>query len=290
MAQFVAGRVRAVALNRLPVIVDAAAAQRAHLQVGTACTLGMNALIDYKDNLAGTQFTCVVLAIVQHLPSVNVGAAAQPNDAAATIYGVSLVDFSTLAGVYQRYFSQPQKRLAFAIKTGNERPLASAVEANLPINHVSLRTEDDPTLLEQLRSVLASPRYRLENLYDRRVILESLQVEPLAVDLLLLLMVGAITTLLLALIGYLLVAWVGVRLRASNFAVLRPSMSQTLRVNEDWIRAHLKDCARNAGISVELCSKIWYSFSKGRYRKSVLNIRRNFAPTLFTAYRCRVAC
>lgn len=223
MAQLVAGRVRAVALNRLPVIVDAAAAQRAHLQVGTAFTLGMNALIDYKNNLAGTQFTCVVLAIVQHLPSVNVGVAAQPNDATASIDGGALIDFSTLAGVYQRYFSQPQKtsRLAFATKTGNERSLASAVEANLPINHVLLRTEDDPAVLDHLRSVLASPRYRLENLYDRRVILESLQVEPLAVDLLLLLTVGAITTLLLALIGYLLVAWVGVRLRASNFAVLR---------------------------------------------------------------------
>lgn len=225
MTRLVAGRVRAVSQNRLPVIVDAAAAQRAHLQVGAEFTLGLNALVDYKDSLAGTQFTCVVLAIVQHLPTVNVGAVAQPNDATATIDGGALIDFSTLAGVYQRYFSQPQAtlRVAFTFKTGDKRSLANpaGARANLPINHVWLRTQDDPALLEQLRSVLASPRYRLENLYDRRVILKSLQVEPLAVDLLLLLTVGAITTLLLALIGYLLVAWVGVRLRASNFAVLR---------------------------------------------------------------------
>jgi hypothetical protein len=139
------------------------------------------------------------------IPTVNVGAAAQPNDAAASIDGGALLDFSTWADVYQRYFSQPQKpsRLALAAGSGEERSLISAAEATLPINHVWLRTQDGPSLLEQVRSALASPRYQLENLYDRRVMLASLQVEPLAVDLLVLLTVGAITTLLLALIGVL---------------------------------------------------------------------------------------
>ncbi len=220
MAQLTSRHQDALVRGKLPVILDSAAAQSAHLQVGSPFILGVDSLVDYKNNLAGSQFTCVVVAVVQHIPTVNVGAA-QPNNATASITGGALLDFSTWADVYQKFFSQKPSRLALSSRSGESRLVNGAVQAMLPINHAWLRTQDDPAMLAQVRAALATPRYRLDNLYDRRVVLADLQVEPLVIDLILLLTIGAITTLLLVLIGYLLVAWVGVLLRASNFAVLR---------------------------------------------------------------------
>ena len=61
----------------------------------------------------------------------------------------------------------------------------------------------------------------LDPLYDRRAIVTSLQNDPLSVDLLGVLGIGATTAMLLALAGSLIASWLSARNRLTNFAVLR---------------------------------------------------------------------
>src|SRR5437660_10450698 len=92
---------------------------------------------------------------------------------------------------------------------------------NLPIKHAWMRTHDDATALAYVRSALNTPRLHLENLYDRRAIINVLNTDPLYLNLLIVLTTGTTSALLLALVGDLLASWLSVRMRLASFAVLR---------------------------------------------------------------------
>ena len=191
MAQLVA---RHGAAANVPVIVDAVTMNTLGLQVNDSFTLSV-------DNLPYSTLNCMVIAEVQHIPTINnsdtVGSSAQP--------GGVLLDYTTFATDYaqnilaNRYVADPY----------------------LPINHAWLRTAGDTAQLSHVRAALTTPDLRLDHLYDRQVLIATMHNDPLYLNLIIILVVGAATALLLTLVGDLIASWLGVRTRVTNFAVLR---------------------------------------------------------------------
>jgi hypothetical protein len=171
--------------------------QKLDLRIGSRFIVNVNTLT------YGT-LNCLVIAEVQHLPTVN------NNDDTGTVGdytspGGILLDYTTYAAVYAR-----------GIRANG---INSA--STLPINHVWLRTSDSQAALAHIHTTLDMPGLRLDNLYDRRILIDTLDTDPLYLGLIVILTLGTVTTLLLALVGDLLVSWLSVRRRLTSFTVLR---------------------------------------------------------------------
>jgi hypothetical protein len=98
---------------------------------------------------------------------------------------------------------------------------AGGSEVARPANTVWLRTVDNPAALNGIRQTLAKGDLRLVFLYDRRAMLDTLYREPLYLTLSGVLALGAVTALLLALVGNLIASWLSVHSRLTSFTVLR---------------------------------------------------------------------
>lgn len=197
MAQLVAQRQVAHSEDVVPVIVDAATLNKLALHIGSLFTVNVSSLV--YGNLH-----CLVIAEVQHIPTIN----SSPDAGSAGEYtppGGVLADYATYAALYTRDI------------------VANGVSGNhaLPINHIWLRTQDEPAALAHVRAALQAPGLRLDQLYDRRALIDSLSTDPLYLGLVVILTMGAVTALLLALLGDLFVSWLSVRTRLTSFAVLR---------------------------------------------------------------------
>jgi ABC-type antimicrobial peptide transport system permease subunit len=197
MTQLVAGRNDAVHNDAVPAIVDAATANTLDLSIGSTFTIIAN-------NLTYGTLNCMIVAEVQHIPSVN-NSAVPGSVGSNTLPGGVLFDYTTFANVY----------LQDIFRSGATTPIY------LPINHVWLRTRQDPSSLAHVRTALLTPGLHLENLYDRQMLTDSMSTDPLYLSIIIILIVGAATALLLALVGNLLASWQSVRARLTNFAVLR---------------------------------------------------------------------
>jgi hypothetical protein len=88
-----------------------------------------------------------------------------------------------------------------------------------PLNHVWLRTTDDETSLKHIRKVITSS-LRLDNLLDRRLLLASLQADPLMLAIQSILTIGLVIALILILLGNILAFWIGTKTRRVNRALL----------------------------------------------------------------------
>ena len=176
----------------IPAIVDAQTWNALHLRVGAMFSL---------DVPTGTQgevpFTSLflVLSEVHHLPTVN---DSLDSTSDYTPPGGILVDEVTYAAHYQQ-----------------------ASQTRLPRNYVWLRTSDDPLLLAGVRAALTSGPLRLEALNDHRALVANAQQDPLYLDLIGVLTMGAAMSVLLALVGSLLTSWLSARMRLKSFALLR---------------------------------------------------------------------
>lgn len=136
--------------------------------------------------------TFVALAEVQHIPTVNDSLVTGGTDN-YTVPGGVLVDYTV--------FSQ--------------------VQAQTAPNYIWLRTSDDPTALARVRAALSAGPLQVSNLSDRRAMIAQMQRDPLYVSLSGVLLLGTITTILLALVGSLLASWLNARSRLNSFALLR---------------------------------------------------------------------
>ncbi len=195
MDRLTALRQAAVSNNAVPVIADAATMHLLVLRVGDGFTMTVN-------NLPYSTLNYRVIAEVQHIPTINDSDASGVGNASP---GGVLLDYTTFATLYR------------------QNALANNAGASpyLPINHVWLRAPDDPAALAHVRAALTPPALHLENLYDRQMLIESMRNDPLYLSIIIVLIVGAISALLLALVGDLLASWLSVRTRLTNFAVLR---------------------------------------------------------------------
>jgi putative ABC transport system permease protein len=204
MSQLTARRPRALSLQTVPAIVDASGWQSLKL-TSTATAFSLN--------FANGQVRFVAIAEVQHIPTVNDLSASTTSSSSVPNGGI-LVDFQSLASVYGYDFK--------------------ASSANLPLNAVWLRTRDDAASLSSVRASLTKGLLQLTPLYDRRATIESLYHDPLYLDLIGILTLGAATALLLALVGNMIATWLSAQSRLVNFAVLRavgaasPQIASTL--------------------------------------------------------------
>jgi len=198
MEQLARARRSALSGGMVPAIIDAATAHALALVPGNQLSINM-------DHLPYTTLNCEVVAIVQHIPGVNNGITNTISNTPSP--GGMLVDYTAYAAFYAQN----------AAKSGAMR----ASQAQLPVNHVWLRSQPDPTALTQVRVALNTPQYYLTNLYDRQALMATMSADPLFLNLQLILLANMVATLLLALGGNMLAAWQDVRERVGSFVVLR---------------------------------------------------------------------
>lgn len=185
MQQLLAQRDSAIQQNVVPALVDANAWNTLHLSQGATLTL------QFPDVATDRLLTLKIVAEVQHIPTSG-------NSAAPGV----LVDYPTFASVY----------------TGHGNVLSGTTVA---FNYAWLRTRDDAHSLASVRRALTTGEMHLTPLYDRRASEAALYADPIYLTLIGELELGAITTLLLALLGCLVASWISVRNRLTNFVALR---------------------------------------------------------------------
>jgi ABC-type lipoprotein release transport system permease subunit len=193
MAQLVDHRYQAIQGKVVPAIVDATAAKELTLGIGSPLTINIG-------TLPYPLLNCIVVAEVQHIPAINNNAVAGSVSPAGI-----LIDYET----YARFYHD-------AVKDNHIK-----ADPQLPFNHVWLRTSDAPTSVARVRAALQTKDLQLDNLYDRRALSNELHSDPLYLGLVAFLTLGAITALLLALLGDWLASWLSARNRLTIFAVLR---------------------------------------------------------------------
>ena len=235
MNLLVAQRPPAIGRRYVPIIMDAAMASSLNLQVGSKVNVQMSNLPDYTSGASASIFNCIVVAEVQHIPTVNGGTTLDTSGSTITIGGGMLLDYSTFARVYQLNNSLNPNGVAL---TPNQQQLPAQLQAELsaqkqailPVNHIWLHTQDDEHTLSSVRAALTTSPLRLANLFDRRALRDTLNAEPLYLDLLTLLTIGATITLLLVLVGYVLASWQNAKLRSGSFITLRSLGASSLQV------------------------------------------------------------
>ena len=204
MAQLTSQRTSALSRQTVPAVVDSSAWQSLKLTPNAS---------SFSLNFTNGAVQFVAIAEVQHIPTVNDLSTSTTNSGSVPNGGI-LVDYPSFAAVY-----------GFDFRTSS---------ASLPLNAVWLRTHDDAASLTAVRKALSKGVLQLTPLYDRRATIESLYHDPLYLDLLGVLTLGASTALLLALVGSLIATWLNAQSRLVNFAVLRalgaasPQIASTL--------------------------------------------------------------
>jgi ABC-type lipoprotein release transport system permease subunit len=171
----------------IPAIVDTLAWNALHLSVGEM----------FRVNVSSGQLPIIAVAEIQHLPTVN-DSLVSGGTSDYSPPGGMLVDFQQLSSFYTTFTTN-----------------------FLPINHIWLRSSDNPQLLASLRSALNDGTLHLQDYLDRRALMTDLQSDPLTLDLLGALTIGASLTVVLALVGNLIASWLNARTRLTSFAVLR---------------------------------------------------------------------
>ena len=156
MKQLVASRIRASASNVVPAIVDALTWNRLGLSQGTRFTLQAASSTDTTDGTV----TFIAMARIAHIPTVN--DSTEPEDSnSSPLPGGIVVDYQSYATVFQQVIHEP-----------------------LPANYVWLRTSDDAAALANVRSALTKNNPQVNPLLDRRALIDSLNSDPLTLDLL----------------------------------------------------------------------------------------------------------
>ena len=197
LAKLVSSRQDATDSITIPAIVDSITAHQMQLHIDSSFTIKLNDT--YPDYMQ-----CLIIGVLDSIPAINNRIA--PDSQASAIGGV-LVDYQT----YTKAFAQEAKQ--------NKNTLSAIIAPT--INHVWLHTKDDAASIAGIRSALNSSKFHLSSLVDRRLLLTTLQSDPLYLILSSVLTLGTATALLLAVIGNLLASWLRAYTRIANFATLR---------------------------------------------------------------------
>ena len=182
----------------IPAIVDQVTLTKLLLHVGSSFTSILN-------NDPAQAIHCTIIGVVDYIPTTKDHIVTGNNN--ISTQGAVLVDYQTYAHVVVLKGQQNKDHVG---------PISMP-----PINQVWLHTYDDAGSITSARNALNSPQYRITLLVDRRLLLATLQSDPLYVILIGVLGLGTIATLLLALIGDLLTSWLSAYTRLTSFALLR---------------------------------------------------------------------
>lgn len=183
----------------VPVVVDETVSSGLAVHVGST----FHATVE-DDALLINDLSCYVVGIVQHLPT-PADAINRSLPADTTVTGGVLMDYQTYNAIY----------------TQAAQNLVGKGHTSILPNTIWLRTRDDASLLVQVRAALGRGNFYLNNVQDRRAILDQLHSDPLTITLTAMLGLGMVATLLLAILGDVLASWLNARTRITNFVVLR---------------------------------------------------------------------
>ncbi len=198
LSELITQRPAYIASGVIPAVVDEAMWNMLQLTPGAQFTLIFN-----NGDVVDGQVNFVAIAEAQDIPTIIDSAEASGTDD-YVVGGGMLVDYQTFAQVYTRDFSD--------------------IGVAVPVNYVWLRTRDDEASVQHIRNVLSDPKgccLQLLNMHDRRAIAASLESDPLYLDVVGLLGIGALITILLMLLGNLFASWWNVRSRLAQFAMLQ---------------------------------------------------------------------
>ncbi|GHO44858.1 FtsX-like permease family protein [Ktedonospora formicarum] len=173
----------------VPAFVDAVVWNTLQLQPGSTFSVSI-------DNQS---YKIRVLGMVEHIPTIVDNASDTANGQIQAQGGI-LTSYEAFNSAYQS---------------------AKQQEVDLPPNHAWLKTSNDEQMLLRFRTTLANSPLRLGTMVDRRAIFAAMENDPLYLNLIGVLVIGATTALLLAIIGSLLSSWISARARLTSFAVLR---------------------------------------------------------------------
>ncbi len=174
-------------------IIDQTTSNKSLLHVGSYFTVTLN------DIYPGT-VKCFVIGVVDHIPTID-------TLAAPVATGGVLVDYSSFLNAYKQDAKEVKKL---------SEPLIQPV-----VNQIWLHTKDDATSLASVRTALDNPKYNFSHLADRRLLLATLQADPLYLVLRGVLILGTATAFLVALVGDALASWLSARTRQISFITLR---------------------------------------------------------------------
>jgi ABC-type antimicrobial peptide transport system permease subunit len=175
----------------VPVIVDETAWEALHLSIGSPFTLNVPGYTS-----GGMHF--IVVAKVAHIPTIF--DSIDSNGILSTqLGGGFLVDYQSYSAAF----------------------LHDLPDSSSPPTNIWLRSQSDASSLAGVRAAISSGSLKLTQLQDRRSLIASAQRDPLQIDLAGVQGIGAMTAILLALIGTLTASWLSARGRLVNFAVLR---------------------------------------------------------------------
>ncbi|MDE3230688.1 MAG: FtsX-like permease family protein [Chloroflexota bacterium] len=189
---------RGGATDAVPAVVDDVTWRALKLTPGAGFTFA------FQQNGAVVPLRFRAVAHVQHIPPINDGSDAPQGYGS----GGLLVDFATLNAIYISTSS-----------AGGAK--GSSTATPLTPNGIWLRTADDAASLASVRKALSSGSLALGSLQDTRVLIDNQRNNPLQIEFANTLLIGAVTALLLALIGIWVGSWLNARGRLVNFAVLR---------------------------------------------------------------------
>ncbi len=184
MARLVNDRAQAISQGIIPAILDASLWDALHLTPGEVFLLAVPGY-DYG------KLRFLAVARVAHIESVY--------DSAQFAGGGLLVDYTTYATIYSN---------------------VSMTVPNPP-TFIWVRTANDAASVASVRQALMTANVQIDDLVDRRALTQKLITDPLQVDLSGELMLGAIATILLALVAVVAASWLNARSRLTSFAVLR---------------------------------------------------------------------
>jgi ABC-type antimicrobial peptide transport system permease subunit len=193
LAQLVSFRNSSNTSDVVPAIVDSTFINKTKLHAGSFFTMSVSIV-----NPASTQ--CVIIGVVGRIPTNNTLLAP------VTTGGV-LIDYQTYLNSYQQKLKKSKN-----LSQQSVPPL---------MNQIWLHTKSDTTSLASVRAALDNPKYSIAHLVDRRLLLATLQSDPLYLVLDGVLILGTATAFLVALVGGVLASWLSARTRLMSYITLQ---------------------------------------------------------------------
>lgn len=193
MQTLIVQRPTAIAQQVVPAFVDESTWNQLGLQPGTRFTLHDNTI----NSLDSSKLTFIALDKIHLLPTTD--HTIDPVNNTLTFPAGVLVDYQTYTTIYNQQFHN-----------------------QLPVNYHWVHTKN-ATVQATVRTRLTNGQIAvtINTLYDRGQIIDQMQQNPLYLTLTGELLSGMGIALLLALLGSLLISWLGTRTRLTNFAMLR---------------------------------------------------------------------
>ncbi|MBO0781362.1 MAG: ABC transporter permease, partial [Ktedonobacteraceae bacterium] len=156
--------------------------------------------------------TFLAMGKVAHIPTINDRSQTFGNGGAVT--SGLLVDYQSYAAVYNYHLARQERNPGgFAGRGQQPTPIRA--------NYVWMSTQSDAQTLAGVRKALSSGPLQLAALYDRRATMQTLRTDPLSLNLVGMLILGAAVPLLLTWVGCLIASWATTRQRQTLFGVLR---------------------------------------------------------------------